>query len=215
MSAERRVKVLYHHRIKSKDGQYVHIEELVSALRRQGHEVVFSGPRDVEEGDFGGESRFIGLLKRLLPGAVYELLELGYSIPDAVRLFISCLKEKPDFIYERYNLYFLSGIWVSRLLRLPLVLEVNAPLFEERSSYGGLSLPWLARRIQYRTWNSADAVIVVTSVLEKIVLSYGVHPERLHVIPNGIDLERFEGLGKAQCDPGSDAVVIGFVGFIR
>jgi hypothetical protein len=31
------VKILYHHRIRSKDGQFVHIEELVHALRELGH----------------------------------------------------------------------------------------------------------------------------------------------------------------------------------
>ena len=43
------MKILYHHRIASKDGQYVHVEELVKALRGIGHEVVMVGPRVAEE----------------------------------------------------------------------------------------------------------------------------------------------------------------------
>ena len=29
------MKILYHHRIASKDGQYVHIEEIIKAMKKQ------------------------------------------------------------------------------------------------------------------------------------------------------------------------------------
>jgi len=68
------MRILYHHRIRSKDGQYVHIEEMIEALRALGHEVIVVGPAAIQEEDFGAEAALISTLKRSLPGAVYELM---------------------------------------------------------------------------------------------------------------------------------------------
>jgi len=48
------VKILYHHRTASKDGQAVHIDELIGALRELGHEVRVVAPQAAGEG-MGGE----------------------------------------------------------------------------------------------------------------------------------------------------------------
>ena len=42
------MRILYHHRTASKDGQAVHIEEMIAALRGLGHEVRVVAP------DIGG-----------------------------------------------------------------------------------------------------------------------------------------------------------------
>ena len=38
------MKILYHHRIASKDGQYVHIEAITTELVKLGHELVMVAP---------------------------------------------------------------------------------------------------------------------------------------------------------------------------
>ena len=131
------MKVLYHHRIASKDGQYVHLRELVEALERAGHEVILAGPRIVDSGDFGSEGGLFGSLRKALPQFVYEALEFGYSLVAWSRLRRLARTHRPDLIYERYNLFSPVGIWVSRQLCIPLILEVNAPLYEERAEFGG------------------------------------------------------------------------------
>ena len=50
------VRILYHHRLGSKDGQYVHVEEIVSALGRLDQQVQVVGPTMLEQADFGGGS---------------------------------------------------------------------------------------------------------------------------------------------------------------
>jgi len=47
----------------------VHIDDLVAAFREQRHEVLVIGPNAYIKADFGGESAFIGLFRRLLPRA--------------------------------------------------------------------------------------------------------------------------------------------------
>ena len=53
------MRILYSHRIQSRDGQSVHVEELVAALRGLGHEVLVVGPGFYEQAHFGGESNLV------------------------------------------------------------------------------------------------------------------------------------------------------------
>lgn len=213
------MKVLYHHRIRSKDGQYVHIEELTRALAGLGHETVVVGPRAVEQERFGADAGAVALLKRLLPRFVYELLELAYALLDYRRLAAAVRRHRPDCLYERYNLYLPSGVWLKRRYGLPMLLEVNAPLYEERSRYGGIALDRLARWSERYVWRGADRVLAVTGVLAQRIQSAGVAPERIVVIPNGIDPGRFgdaPSTGEAKRRLGLEGrLVLGFVGFVR
>ena len=112
-------------------------------------------------------------------------------------------------LYQRSNLYLLSGAWVARRFGLPLIEEVNAPYFAERSRHGGLSLSRLAAWSERTAWQRADAVITVTGVLADIVVKVGVPREKLHVMPNGIDEELLEvGRGRSvrQGAPGAFGV---------
>jgi hypothetical protein len=121
------MRIVYSHRINSHDGQGVHVEELIRALRTEGHEVIVVGPRFYNDTDFGGESRLVAVARRLLPGVLSEIAELAYNIPAYRRLKAAWLREKPDFIYERCNLYFLAGAWLARRHGARLFLEVNSP----------------------------------------------------------------------------------------
>lgn len=213
------MRILFHHRIRSKDGQFVHLEELTRALARQGHEVLIVGPQAVTEGEFGANAGMVDVLKRLLPAALYELLELTYAVPAYLRLAAAIRRFRPDVIYERYQLYFPTGIWAKRRHQLPLILEVNAPLFEERAKFSTIALPRLAAWSERFVWTAADHVLPVTEVLADKVRAVGVPDARISVIPNGIDFERFRDLPaveEAKAAAGlAGRTVLGFIGFIR
>ncbi len=213
------MKILYHHRIRSKDGQYVHVEELTTALKSLGHELIMVGPRHVDTAGFGADAGFVAHLKKLLPRAVYEILELAYAIPACIRVLLAARKYRPDFIYERYNLLYPAGAIAKRILKLPLLLEINAPLFEERARFDGIALRSLARWSERFVWRSADVALPVTEVLAKHVLAAGVPREGITVIHNGIDAKKFRPsesseAAKARLGLGGRCV-LGFVGFVR
>jgi glycosyltransferase involved in cell wall biosynthesis len=209
------MKILYHHRIASKDGQFVHIEEIVNALTEQGHNVTVVGPNVAESGDFGHDGGFVTKLKKMLPKAIYELMELGYSAIAAFKLIKQIRKERPDAIYERYNLYQPAGIIVSKIFKIPLILEVNAPLKQERERFsGGLAMPSLAKSVENFTWLGASHVLPVTDVLANHLRDVNVPEDRITVIHNGIRqqvLERFENKDVHE----KKTVTIGFVGFMH
>jgi glycosyltransferase involved in cell wall biosynthesis len=207
------VRILYSHRIQSRDGQSVHVEALVAALRDLGHDVLVVGPGFYEQAEFGGESSFVAALRARLPRALAELAELAYNAPAWLRVRLACRRFRPDLIYERYNLYYLAGTLVARRKGIPLFLEVNAPLVDERSRHGGLGLPRLARWAEHFVWRSADRVLAVTGVLKAMIAAAGVPEAQIEVVPNGIDPSRFVAL--PQRPAAADKVVLGFVGFVR
>lgn len=214
------MKILYHHRTASRDGQAVHIEELIGALRAQGHDVRVVAPSvgSLSAG-MGACMRWVNRLRGHLPKAVYECLELGYSIVAYQRLAREAREFEPDFLYERYNLYLLSGLMLSRRRRIPLLLEVNSPLVEERQRFGGLGLPRLAAWAEGVVWRGADVVLPVTRVLRTHVAARGALAHRISVIPNGINLAHFSSAPDTQTAKASfgweRALVLGFTGFVR
>lgn len=210
------MKILYHHRIASKDGQYVHVEELTNSFIQEGHELLFVCPEFADKAEFGGEGGIATKLKAKLPKSVYEILELGYSLLIAVKLISAILKFKPDFIYERYNLYQPIGVIIARLFKLPIILEVNAPLVQERSKYSGLALPRFAKWIENFTWRKATYVLPVTQVLAEHIYAAGVPKERVVVVPNGINEKEIAELDKRAAErENTKDIVIGFTGFIN
>jgi glycosyltransferase involved in cell wall biosynthesis len=214
------MRILYHHRIASRDGQFTHIEEMVEALRLQGHEVRVVGPQ-VHQSDNGqgGSAGWVGRLKATLPGALYELAEAAYALVAYRRLRQAAREFHPDVLYERYALYQPAGVWASKRTGVPLLLEVNAPYAIARRKYAGLRLGWLADRFERYTFRGASLVFPVTRVLGDMLVAMGVQPQRIRVIPNGInprDFELLPGVEEAKAAHGlAGRTVIGFIGFVR
>jgi glycosyltransferase involved in cell wall biosynthesis len=213
------MKILFHHRIASRDGQSVHMDELCAALRQQGHTVIVVGPARTARIEFGSNAGVIAGLKQFLPRALYELMELAYNVVALFRLRAAIRRHRPDAIYERYNLFLFAGSLLSRLYSLPFLLEINAPLREERTAANGLSLQRLAGWAERTVWRSADFALPVTNVLAEHLRREGVDDHRIVVVPNGIDLAKFSDLPeragvKAALGLGGK-VVLGFTGFVR
>ena len=216
------MRILYHHRTASRDGQAVHIDEMINALRSLGHEVRVVSPADSSDGARGGMGQQVGWAHRmraLLPKAVYEFLELGYSVVAYRRLRVAMQDFKPDVLYERYNLFMLAGAFLARRSRIPFLVEVNAPLANERAAHGGLGLPRLAHWSERLVWRRADRVFVVTAVLGRLVSSQGVAQARIIVTPNGINPEHFADTPPTQQAKAAlgwhDSLLLGFTGFVR
>lgn len=205
------MRILYSHRIQSHDGQAVHLEEMVAALRAEGHEVLVVGPGFYEQSGFGGESRMVARLRGLLPGAAGELAELAYNIPAYRRLARAAARFRPDLVYERYNLFFLAGSLLARRHKHLFYLEVNAPIAEERAKFGTLRLQRIARWSERLAWRTARRVLAVTEVLGGMVAATGVPPERICITQNGIDVTRFPATPAVA----GETITLGFVGFMR
>ena len=127
--------------------------------------------------------------------------------------------EPPDFIYERASLYTVAGVCLARELEVPLLVELNAPLALEQSTYRAPRLGELAAEAERWTLRGADAVLVVSAALRDHAASLGVVPERIHVVPNGVDAALFrpgppDPELRARWELGNGPI-LGFVGGLR
>ncbi len=212
------MKILYSHRTKSSDGQAVHIRSLTEALARRGCQLEIVGPDEAAPAARPLDAQAGVGLRRFLPPAIHEVAELAYSVPAYWRLAARARAFAPNVIYERYNLFFHSGVRLARARGLPLLLEVNAPLAEERARYGKLALKLLAHWSEQSIWRAATRVLPVTRALADYVIAAGVAPERITVIPNGVEREFLDDHDPrpVRARYGLDGkIVLGFAGFVR
>ncbi len=203
--------ILYHHRTKSRDGQAVHIRELLLALRARGHTVQEWALARGDGGSMGSEGGSTGRMLARAPRWAYELGEHLYGPLVAGRLAAAGRAAGAELLYERHALGNTAGVRVARRLGIPLLLEVNSPLAQERAEHETLVFRRWAARSERRVLRSADRVLCVTRVLADIVVAAGVPRPKVAVVRNGVDLARYP----APAPRGGEGLVIGFTGFFR
>jgi glycosyltransferase involved in cell wall biosynthesis len=213
------MKIMFHHRIASFDGQAVHSGALIAALRAIGHEVVVVGPPVLERISVGQSMPGARRLKDWLPHFAFELLEVCYSVTSFPRLVAAYLRHRPDVIYERLAPFQIAGALLKWAGDAPLIVEVNAPMFEERLAYGGLSLRRVARWSEQLVLRRADYVLPVSHALAATIRRAGIADDRVITVPNGVDPARFEAAPATEEAKRalalSDRAVLGFAGFAR
>jgi glycosyltransferase involved in cell wall biosynthesis len=225
--------------LSGRSGGSVHIRAFVRGLSEIGHRVELVASSISSQASLEKE---IGV--QVHPAPVAKLYRaLGWCIkngngligrhrrhnPDAIRLLHNikffrvaagiAREFQPRFIYERYSLWGLAGGWLARRLRLPFILEVNAPLAYEQELRAGLTLPRLARRVERAIWRRPDFLVAISKELRADLEAAGVPPGRIRVLPNAVDLSLFHK--EAERAPlrnklGLDGrFVIGFVGTFK
>jgi len=221
-------------------GASVHLRGLAHAFVRAGHYVVLATPL-LNKSPWEGPAKLDMSLLHLPPSAdivkavlslkaFNEMLGVANSLPGELRRILynqelaTQLKyrfehDPPDFIYERASLYGTAGVALARVLNVPLLVELNAPLAVEQSAYRASGLGELAAQAERWTLLGADAVLAVSALLRDHVVSLGVRPDRVHVVPNGVDATLFQ---PRPPDPSirarwglPDGPVLGFVGGLR
>jgi glycosyltransferase involved in cell wall biosynthesis len=199
-------------------GGSIHVRALVRALAELGHQVTLvstrvGSPRSLETDVqaavrpapltawnqtlahvIRAGNRLLGRPARNNPDLVRALHNLRFS--EAARA--AARELAPDFIYERYTLWGVSGLRLAKALCVPLVLEVNAPLAEEQQRYrAGVTCPPLARWVERKIWRRANLLVSVSEPLRAHLERAGVSPESVRVLPNAVDTRVF----RADLDP--------------
>ncbi|MFQ5600035.1 MAG: glycosyltransferase family 4 protein [Candidatus Krumholzibacteriia bacterium] len=226
--------ILYHHRTAGQDAQGIHIREILHAFRELGHttDLVSFADRHHEGAEAApgatatsgpapvvGCERYAWLARvRALP-LVYECAELAYNLWGFWALWRAIRRRRPQLIYERYALFNVSGILASRLWKIPLVLEVNAPLAYEKEHYEKLALRRLAYGMERWICSHSTRTIVVSTPMREILVSEGVPREHLVIVSNGVNPEEIaSALGRADVRARlglGDKLVLGFVGWFK
>jgi glycosyltransferase involved in cell wall biosynthesis len=216
------MRVLYIHYMdpeSGRGGMGVHIRSSTEALRALGHEVLVLGKRHKPE-----TAAVVGplvdrrtRLRRQVAKYVYEpraLLRGPFRLPRELR---AARAFRPDVAVVRYEAFEYQMWIVCAVLRIPLVVEVNATTRELQQwkrdeVYVYPSTRWFERTLLRR----AERLFAVSTILKGLLVREGLAANRIAVIPNGADADRFH----PDVDPtvvrhrhglGSD-VVVGFLG---
>jgi len=217
------MRILYHHRTLGLGAEGVHVRAMVAAWRALGHEVRVEALAGEPAEAGSRRSERWSALRRLIPDALYELAELAYNVVARRSLERAIAAFRPDIVYDRYNSYSTAAVTAARRFGIPCVLEVNAPVAYERSTYEHLRLrmPRLAARYERRILLAADHIVTVSAPLKRHLRAhYGLADAAISVLPNGADPVRFHPLLdarplRAELGLADGAVVIGFTGDAR
>lgn len=216
------MKILYHHRTLSDGAEGIHIKEMVNAFRSLGHTVKVIGP--VGESSSVSTNRFHLLQKLKLgtPAILYEILEIAYTGISFFYLLREIFRFKPDFIYDRYITFNAGTVLASKVMGVPLFLEVNSPLSLERGVEPDEKLTFRTISLFIEKWvcSHSTRTIVVSTPLKDYLKSIGVPANKCLIMPNGANPERFSPRPKnftLLSDLGipKNNFVIGFTGIMR
>lgn len=134
---------------------------------------------------------------------------VAQSINPDLALELS-LAQPFDFVYERYSLWSYSGMEFAQKMGIPGILEVNAPLIQEQDQHRGLVDREQAETIARRVFQAATTIIAVSHEIKDYVAPYVTHPDKIVVIPNGVNSHRFP-----QPSRSSQPFTVGFVGSLK
>jgi len=198
-------------------GSTSHIVNLIEAYRKLGHMVV---PIIAGQGTRESQAKLsFSNQKYILPLSIASMVRDGYKIYYNYN-FLSSYKsffkrEIPDFIYERYSYFFWASSTIARDLKIPHILEINAPI-EARSRFGPAHFSFLASLIQRKVEKCTNAIITISGVMRDYLVKRGVPSRKIHVLPNGVDTELFDSSSAFQDIRNKYSlrgkIVIGFVG---
>jgi glycosyltransferase involved in cell wall biosynthesis len=191
-------------------GASVHVRELATALSRLGAEVAIASPRIEAMGDVLDAS------VELVPIPPIPSKASGAELCSALEMQREAVVNvtrsvAAEAIYERYSLLAGAGVEAAIELGIPHVLEVNAPLRAEALRFRTLPHPRLAADIEGTVFRDTNRILTVSRALRRWLVGEGVEPERIDVVPNGVDPTRI-GLRRVRDD---DEFVLGFCGSLK
>ncbi|MCT1654573.1 glycosyltransferase family 4 protein [Brachybacterium muris] len=189
-------------------GASVHVQEVVRALRADGHHVTVFCTRTDEH--VPADLADLEVRRHRLPkgkGAEREQAVARAAADIAHEIAAGGY----DLVYERYSLF--SDVAARLTGSIPSILEVNAPLIAEQREHRSLAdepAAIAATRAQLR---GATLVSCVSRAVADWTLTEGADPSHVVVTPNGVNTTRITP--RPEEGDGSGPVTVGFVGTLK
>ncbi|MBC8184192.1 glycosyltransferase family 4 protein [candidate division KSB1 bacterium] len=201
-------------------GSTIKAERLMAALSEFGFDVqIFWLKKQPQTGTENNKKKALNeTLKQYLARYLHDLKALLLNIRYIYEEYKIVKKQKPDLIIARLDLYLFSALLISKLKKIPLIIEADAPcVYEAREfhpQYWGI--PNLAEFIEKLNLYQADLSICVSNEAKKYFLKYGVPDQKLNVVTNGADINLFNNEFQNEKIISTyglkNKIVIGFIG---
>lgn len=190
-------------------GSSVHVQEIVRAWRCAGAGVTVYCTRVGADrpADLAGLE-----VVEVRPEPVHGPARERAIQDAALALVDEVLRTGCGLFYERYSLFSPALSVVAKVLDVPSVLEVNAPLIEEQQRYRQLLDVKKAETVLRRNAGTAD---VVACVSEPVVhwVRERVPTARTVLVPNGVNIHRITPRRPGRSHP--DHLTVAFVGTLK
>ncbi len=199
-------------------GASVHVQEVVRALRADGHEVTVFCTRTND--DVPADLADLDVRRHRLPrGTGAEREQAVAAAAAAIAEEIAA--EDFDLVYERYSLFSDTAARLSAptdpdARPIPSILEVNAPLIAEQRAHRSLADETGALAATRRQLHGATLVTCVSESVAQWTRQEGADPARVVVTPNGVNTTRITPAPRPAAPAAPHASVrIGFVGTLK
>lgn len=177
-------------------GNHVRIWEEARTLQQRGHRLVLATYHNGD--DMPGldirRSWDVPWIKRAVVGSSRHKLYLDVGL--AWRALRVALEVRPDILHAHTHEAAAIGLPLQRLLNIPLILDYQGSMTSEMLDHGFIkpTNPLFIPLTRLERWINRQADAVTTSTRNAAALlrrDGSVAPERLYVIPDGVDTERF------------------------
>ncbi|HKA58327.1 MAG TPA: glycosyltransferase family 4 protein [Gemmatimonadales bacterium] len=193
-------------------GCSVHVQEMVRAFQRHGARVDLFATR----ADGTPPPELAGLRVHRLP-AVRTAAPGIPAVHELNRALAVGLTEAGpyDMVYERFSLWSAAAMEHARAAGVPGLLEVNAPLIEEQAEHRALRDARGAAALAERVFAAATALLAVSAEVAAWLARYPAARGRVHLVPNGVDPERFRPDVPPAMPAPPGTFTVGFVGSMK
>ncbi len=195
-------------------GSSVHVQEVTRAFQAHGAQVEMFARYPGRDPPSDLSTMTIHELVTPSKGNTAEREQASLAANAALRAAL--LREgRFNLVYERYALWSYAGMEYALAAGIPGLLEVNAPLIEEQAEYRVLVDRIGAERVATRVFGAATALIAISKEVAAYLKQYKIAPGRIHVIPNGVNPDRFPDGLKPSCPAAPGTFTVGFAGSLK
>ncbi len=176
-------------------GSAIKAKELIRALRELGHTVHLEWRTPQPNGTVSLKEQVKNRIKPYLQKYLHEPKRVALNVPNLLAEYRILRQQNPDVFFNRLELYNFSGLLLSQWLNLPYVVEADCPpTYEHMNFYGKeyFHLGGMPQSLELKNLHRADAVIAISKILKQYYVDRGIEADKIFVIPNGADPEKFK-----------------------
>ncbi|MDJ0708621.1 MAG: glycosyltransferase family 4 protein [Leptolyngbyaceae cyanobacterium MO_188.B28] len=195
-------------------GCSIHVQEVIRSLQRLGAQVELFATRSDGVPPSELEAVTVHKLPAISKGDREVREQASLSANQGLRQALE--QAGPfDLIYERYSLWSFAGMEYAQAIGVPGLLEVNAPLIQEQEKHRGLVDRVSAEQVAERVFRAATALLAVSEEIKTYLEEYPDAKQRVHVVPNGVNPDRFSSDVRPLLSPSPGTFTVGFVGTLK
>ncbi len=173
----------------------IHIFEFMEAVKQLNEDIIPFNSLAVNLKADTWEKRIYLKINKKLPDVLKDILALINNFITCFKGIKFILKVKPDIIIVRNTVFDFYFLVLKKLLNIPVLLEVNTPLYYERVvlNYGArrVYLTNITKYVEKNSWQKVDMIMCVSKSLKKIIVKEGIDSNKIYAVHNGVNIKKF------------------------